>query len=30
VRRARNFAVYVPEDLAKPQLELLILLPQSS
>ena len=30
VRRARNFAAYVPEDLPKPQLELLILLPQSS
>jgi type VI secretion system protein ImpJ len=30
VRRARNLAAYVPEDLAKPQLELLILLPQSS
>ena len=30
VRRARNLAAYVPEDLPKPQLELLILLPQSS
>jgi type VI secretion system protein ImpJ len=30
IRRARNFAAYVPEDLPKPQLELLILLPQSS
>jgi len=30
VRRARNLAAYVPEDLPKPQLELLILLPQNS
>ena len=30
IRRARNLAAYVPGDLAKPQLELLILLPQSS
>ena len=30
VRRSRNLAAYVPDDLAKPQLELLILLPQSS
>jgi type VI secretion system protein ImpJ len=30
VRRARNLAAYVPEDLPKPQLELLILLPRSS
>ncbi len=30
VRRARNLAAYVPGDLPKPQLELLILLPQSS
>ena len=28
VRRARNFAAYVPGDLPNPQLELLILLPQ--
>lgn len=30
VRRARNLAAYVPEDLPKPELELLILLPQTS
>jgi type VI secretion system protein ImpJ len=30
VRRARNFAAYVPGDLPNPQLELLILLPQGS
>jgi type VI secretion system protein ImpJ len=30
VRRARNLAAYVPEDLPKPQLELLILLPRNS
>ncbi len=30
VRRARNLAAYVPEDLPKPQLELLVLLPRSS
>jgi type VI secretion system protein ImpJ len=30
VRRARNLAAYVPEDLPKPNLELLILLPQNS
>jgi len=30
VRRARNFAAYVPGELPNPQLELLILLPQSS
>jgi type VI secretion system protein ImpJ len=29
VRRARNFAAYVPGDLPNPQLELLILLPQA-
>ena len=29
VRRSRNFAAYVPGDLPNPQLELLILLPQS-
>jgi hypothetical protein len=28
VRRARNFAAYVPGDLPNPQLELLIVLPQ--
>ncbi len=30
VGRARNFAAYVPADLANPQLELIILLPQAS
>jgi type VI secretion system protein ImpJ len=30
VRRSRNLAAYVPEDLPKPNLELLILLPQNS
>lgn len=30
VRRARNFAAYVPGDLPNPQLELLILLPQAT
>jgi type VI secretion system protein ImpJ len=28
VRRARNFAAYVPGELPNPQMELLILLPQ--
>lgn len=30
VRRARNLAAFVPGDIPKPQLELIILLPQSS
>jgi type VI secretion system protein ImpJ len=30
VRRARNLAAYVPEDIPKPQMELLILLPRNS
>jgi type VI secretion system protein ImpJ len=30
IRRSRNVAAYVPEDLPKPQLELIILLPQTS
>jgi hypothetical protein len=29
VPRARNFAAYVPADIANPQMELVILLPQA-